>query len=351
MNQFFADEILRKSIGLYSFGGGDIGLHPSAALVQDSDGNLYDTTPFGGMFNLGSVFEISTNGVPTSLYSFVDGYFGVQEVGAGPNQLVQTSGGTLYGTTTSGGGAFTNLSANHGILFSIVPYGNSQTVMSSFRVLHIFAGTNDGISPEAGLMVGSDGNFYGTTSQGGMNNAGTIFQYSYQSGFTTLYSFTGENDGGNPGTGLVQGKDGSFYGAITYGGRYGKGTIFKVSRTGALKTLYSFTGGADGANPQAALVQGNDGSFYGTTFDGGLGGAGTVFRLTIVPPPLTITLSGANVILSWPTNTELFTLEFATNLVPATIWQTNLQDPVIISGQYVETSPLTGNQMFFRLSQ
>ena len=120
-----------------------------------------------------------------------------------------------------------------------------------------------------------------------------------------------------PVAGLVQGSDGNFYGTTQSGGTNGgEGTVFKISPNGALTTLYSFTGGNDGASPQAGLVQGSDGNFYGTTVNGGQGGAGTVFRLTIVPgpPQLTIIPSGANVILTWPTNATGFTLQSTTNL-------------------------------------
>src|ERR1035441_1873745 len=148
--------------------------------------------------------------------------------------------------------------------------------------LYSFTGGNDGANPYAVLVQGSDGSFYGTTMLGGTNGYGTVFQISSNGTLTTLYSFTGGNDGGNPAVGLVQGSDGSFYGTTEYGGTNNAGTVFKISTNGALTTLYSFTGQNDGAEPLAGLVQGSDGSFYGTTWMGGLGGAGTVFRLTVV---------------------------------------------------------------------
>ena len=116
-----------------------------------------------------------------------------------------------------------------------------------------------------------------------LNDCGTVFQISTNGTLTTLYSFTGGNDGARPFARLVQGSDGNFYGTTKYGGTNNSGTVFQISASGVFTSLYSFTGGNDGANPEAALVQGSDGSFYGTTSGGG-GGAGTVFRLTIVPP-------------------------------------------------------------------
>ena len=131
--------------------------------------------------------------------------------------------------------------------------------------LHSFQGLTNGANPVAGLVQGSDGNFYGTTSKAAANGYGTVFKISTNGALTSLYSFTGGNDGANPCAGLVQGSDGNFYGTTQYGGTNGAGTVFKISTNGALTSLYSFTGGNDGANPDAGLVQGSDGNFYGTT--------------------------------------------------------------------------------------
>jgi hypothetical protein len=131
-----------------------------------------------------------------------------------------------------------------------------------------------------------------------------------------------------------------------------EGTVFKISTNGALTTLYSFTGGNDGANPQAGLVQGTDGSFYGSTSVGRLGGTGTVFRLTIVPEPqLTIIPSAPYVILMWPTNYAGFTLQSTTNLGSSAVWTTNSSPPVVIGGENVVINTLSGRQQFYRLSQ
>src|ERR1035441_8119412 len=131
--------------------------------------------------------------------------------------------------------------------------------------LHSFQVSPNGANSQAGLVQGSDGNFYGTTSSGGTAGAGTVFKISTNAALTTLYSFSGFNDGANPVAGLVQGSDGNFYGTTPGGGTQGWGTVFKISTGGALTTLYSFTGGNDDGNPSAGLLQGSDGSFYGTT--------------------------------------------------------------------------------------
>lgn len=157
-----------------------------------------------------------------------------------------------------------------------------------FTNLYSFTGAKDGANPYAGLVQGSDGNLYGTTSSGGTNNLGTVFKIS--SGvLTPLYSFNGTN-GAAPYAALVLGKDGNLYGSTYAGGMSGLGTIFQITTNGTLTTLFSFTGTNDpyqGANPAAALVPATDGSFYGTAEYGGLTNAsydghgyGTVFQFT-----------------------------------------------------------------------
>jgi len=238
-----------------------------------------------------------------------------------------------------------------------------------FTNLYSFTGASDGSGPNAGLVQGTDGYLYGTTHYGGAytnqssEGNGTIFQISTNGALTTLYSFTGGSDGGNPAAALVQGADGNFYGTTSAGGSYtnqnshgtwGYGTVFSISTNGTLTSLYSFTGGSDGANPQAGLVQARDGGFYGTTAAGGQGGFGTVFRLAMVagvPPQLTLTAAGQSVVLTWPTNATGFTLQSAANLDPTAVWIANLPSPVIVNDQNVVTNPIAGPQQFFRLSQ
>ncbi len=148
-----------------------------------------------------------------------------------------------------------------------------------FTNLHSFQSFPNGASPN-GLVQGGDGDFYGTTQSGGAYNAGTVFKISASGALTTLYSFNGGNDGANPYAGLVQGSDGYFYGTTEGGGTEGCGTVFQISTNGVLTTLHSFIGGNDGAAPQAGLVQGSDGYFYGTTGFEGWGISGTVFKIS-----------------------------------------------------------------------
>jgi uncharacterized repeat protein (TIGR03803 family) len=198
----------------------------------------------------------------TSLYSF--GYWD----GASPTfaSLIQGTDGNLYGTT-SGGGTNGTTASNYGTVFKITPSG-------ALTVLHNFTGV-DGEDPTAGLVLGSDGNFYGTTQLGGSNFGGTVFRMAQDGTLTTLYSFCKDpgqcSDGSYPAGALVEGEDGNFYGTTSNGGTtyYHKGTVFKITPTGELTTLYSFcslSDCSDGALPSSNLILGSDGDFYGTTF-------------------------------------------------------------------------------------
>jgi uncharacterized repeat protein (TIGR03803 family) len=272
---------------LYSFTGGNDGANPQAGLAQGSDGNFYGTTYDGGTNGYGTVFKISTNGALTNLYSFSSGNDGANPYAG----LVQGSDGNFYGTTEYGD---TN---DAGTVFKISTNG-------ALTILYPFSGGNDGAGPQAGLVKGTDGNFYGTTEYGGTNDVGTVFQIGTNGGLTSLYSFTGGNDGANPQAALVQGSDGNFYGTTVNGGTDGYGTVFQINTNGALTNLYSFTGLSDGANPEAGLVQGSDGNFYGTAFSGGQGGVGTVFRLSsmrVAPAFQAVTLSKGTLSLTWST--------------------------------------------------
>ena len=152
----------------------------------------------------------------------------------------------------------------------------------TFTTLIDFNGSN-GALPQASLIQGTDGNFYGTAAQGGANGSGTVFQLTPAGVLTTLYSFCSLSsctDGNAPEAALVQGTDGNFYGTTQIGGANNYGTIFKITSTGTLTTLHSFRY-ADGAYPQATLIQAPSGTFYGTARQGGLvGGNGSVFKIT-----------------------------------------------------------------------
>jgi uncharacterized repeat protein (TIGR03803 family) len=241
------------------------GANPSV-LIQGSDGNLYGTTASGGANNGGTVFKLTPEGVETILYSFAAG----SDRGPLGGGLVQGSDGNFYGTT-GGGGA-----NNDGTVFKLTPQGVET-------VLYSFAGVPDGAVPIGQLVQGSDGNFYGVTNSGGEvvshdgTEGGTVFKVTPEGIETVLHRFTG-SDGASPLAGLIQGSDGNFYGTTSVGNT-GSGTVFELTPEGVETTLHSFSG-SDGASPQASLIQGSDGNFYGTTSGGETNVSGTAFQLT-----------------------------------------------------------------------
>ena len=252
---------------LFNFNGTN-GAAPLGALIQAKDGNIYGTTSQGGTSNgQGTVFMLGSNGLVT-LYTF-ESTNGADPIGA----LAQGNDGNFYGVTGGSGPGFP------GTIFRMSPNGS---------LTNLYAFTNM-VGPQAGLVLDSDGNFYGTTQGGGTNGSGTVFQLTSAGNVNTLFSFAGTN-GSYPEAPLIQGADGNFYGTTTQGGAngYGNGSVFSITSGGALTTLFFFPGGNFGADPQAALVQGSDGNFYGTTYGGGRGDDGTVFKLSGFPPFISV---------------------------------------------------------------
>jgi uncharacterized repeat protein (TIGR03803 family) len=195
------------------------GQQPDAALIQASNGILYGTTQLGGANGHGSIFKINRRGQLSTLYSFCA--LPACADGAGSNTpLVQSTNGSLYGTAYS-------------TFFRI-------TVAGKLTTLYTFGGT-DGTGIDGGLIQATDGNFYGTASAGGPNghNDGTVFRITPRGVLTTLHNFSGA-DGISPETGLVQGTDGNLYGTTYLGGTHNSGTLFKISLAGELTTLYNF---------------------------------------------------------------------------------------------------------------
>lgn len=273
----------------------------SVGLVQGADGDFYGTTSNGGASSAcgtsgcGTVFKITERGTLTILHSFdfMDG--------ANPHAgLVQGRDGNLYGTTLEGGAVSRDACTfGCGTVFKITLAGRLTT-------LHSFDGT-DGSEPNAPLVQARSGKFYGTTLAGGAHpyctpydGCGTVFEITPAGKLTTIYSFESADIFESvlsyyAVAGLVQGTDGNFYGTTPYGGASsacdnafpaGCGTIFKITARGTLTTLYSF-GSNEDANPLDGLVQGTDGSFYGTTWVGGGPngfceyGCGTVFSISV----------------------------------------------------------------------
>ncbi len=267
------------------------GESPNDALTQGSDGKLYGTTALGGLYGLGTVFVMQTDGALTTLHSF-NGTDGSWPLG----RLIQATDGNFYGSTQNGG------ATGSGTVFRITPLGTLTT-------LHNFCqqtNCTDGYGPD-GLIQAADGNLYGTTLFGGaigMNNdqSGAAFKLTLNGKFAILYSFCSVAplcaDGDWP-EGLVQASDGNFYGSTTLGGNYGTGTLFKLTPAGTLTKLHDFCAlhpvlCPDGYYPDTP-VQGTDGNLYGTTSVGGIQQWGTAFTVSLGLKPFVRTVTGAGV--------------------------------------------------------
>jgi uncharacterized repeat protein (TIGR03803 family) len=256
-----------KFTSLHSFDSAD-GENPVGALIQAVDGNLYGTTALGGAYGYGTVFEITLDGTFTLLHSF-DSADGIN-----PNAgLAQGSDGNLYGTTAEGG------AGSSGTVFQITPSGTLTTIYS----FCLQPGCADGANPYGVLALGSNGNFYGTTEYGGSAGSfGTVFEITLAGLLTTLHTFA-STDGANPYPGLVLGSDGNFYGTTFFGGTNNFGTIFEITPGGTFTSLYSFSA-SGGVLPAGALVQDTtNGLFYGTTESGGTSNEGTYFEVSLIP--------------------------------------------------------------------
>jgi uncharacterized repeat protein (TIGR03803 family) len=270
-----------------SFDAGVIGSQPDSSVTCGSDGNLYVTTAQGGANDVdlggdGAISKMDTNGNVSWTVSLS------QASGANPTAGLVEGGGVFYGTTPNGGSGF-------GTVFSVTSGGE-------LTVLYSFTNGVDGAKPQAALTLGGDGYLYGCAAHGGVNGIsgggdGTVFKMTTNGVLVWTVSLNG-TDGSNPVSGLVQHTNGVLYGTTEFGGANsisggGSGTVFAITTNGVLTSLYSFTGGPDGAFPQSGLVMGPDGGLYGVTTSGGNTslnaglGFGTVFDIltngTLIP--------------------------------------------------------------------
>jgi len=268
------------------------GSYPHATLIQGADGNFYGTTLQGGNLSCngsngcGTIFKVTPSGTLTTLYNFCS------QSNCADGQypysgLVKGTDGNFYGVAAFGGIVNSNCLSGCGTIFKITPSG-------TFTLLHSFTFA-DGSKPWGALIQASDKNFYGTTAGGGNSSCstgcGTIFKMTAAGALTSLYSFCGQTncpDGNWPLAGLVQATDGNLYGTAEVGGTSNGGTIFQITPSGAFTTVYKFCSQSnctDGASPEAALIQASDGNLYGTTANGGANQKGNVFRLGLSVPP------------------------------------------------------------------
>jgi uncharacterized repeat protein (TIGR03803 family) len=254
-------------------------------LIGAADGNLYGATAPRAVGDLnGMIFKVTPSGVFTPLYHFQDGK------GTHAITLIQGTDGNFYGTAAgdSSGGFFNHPASMHnpGIFFRLTPAG-------AFTVLYTFTGGADGSFPNA-LTQGADGNFYGSTFCGPetppntFSGYGTIFKITPAGAPTTLYSFTGGNDGGNPGK-IIQGADGNLYGVADYPAIR---SLFKVTLAGVRSTVYTFTA-TNGTGP-SLLTPSTDGNIYGTTQTAGIPKAGSIFKIDPAGQVTTYTFDGAS---------------------------------------------------------
>lgn len=338
---------------LHTFSNSD-GSTPFGSLML-SGNTLYGTTEFGGSGGAGTIFKINVDGSDfTLLHTFSSGtsyggdfYETINEDGALPEAGLVLSGNTLYGTTYCGG------SSGSGTVYAL------QTDGTGFTNLHIFPyldfGVPDGVNPQCSLVVLSNV-LYGTTAAGGAINAktvggGTIFAINTDgTGFNILHTFGHGGDGGDPHCQLLL-LGNTLYGTTEFGGLSDNGTIFSLGTDGSgFTVLNNLTNLANVGNASWGLV--NSGyDLYGAASDG----AGAVFRLSLAPQ-LSMTLSGTNIVVTWPVNYagfdySGFTLQSSTNPAASAVWAPVTQPPVTVNGQYVITNAISGTQMFYRLIQ
>jgi uncharacterized repeat protein (TIGR03803 family) len=262
---------------LYSFGDSPDGANPLAGVVLDASGNLYGTTEKGGAQNLGTVYKLEPSGVETVLHSFSNNPDG-DSPWAG---VALDAHGNLYGTTLYGG-------SGSGTVFEVDAAGQES-------VLYSFTGKVDGDLPSAGLALDSLGNLYGTTSMGGVYKRGTVFKLDTDGHETVLHSFDTRNgDGEYPNAGVVLDSQNNLYGT-TYSGPGGliHGTVYRLDTAGNETILYRFGRKGGGLKPMASPVLDALGNVYGTTYEGGTSDDGTVFRLLSSASATSTTLSSA----------------------------------------------------------
>jgi len=239
------------------------GYNPNAGVIFDAEGNLYGTASHGGPARHGVVYKLDPAGQETDLYSFTL----TPDDGEMPKSgVTRDSAGNLYGTTYYGGVAYA------GVLYKLDPAGQETE-------LHGFTGGAGGGTPQAGVVLDSAGNLYGTACKcDSTGYYGVIYKFDTAGQYTVLHTFSGV-DGGMTVAGVVLDSAGNLYGTTSNGGAANMGVVYKLDTAGQLTVLHSFTGGADGGTPYAGVIRGSAGGLYGTTYLGGTANMGVVYKL------------------------------------------------------------------------
>ncbi len=263
-NQAIPAETTMTLDTLASFSGSD-GSATQSGLIKDSAGDLFGAAPGGGAYGYGAVYEVAAgSGAVTDLASFQYGSF-FDPIG----NLVEDSRGDLFGIANRGG------AEGDGVVYELTAGSGTLAEIASFD------GTNGSFGgvEEAGLVIDSQGDLYGTTYEGGAHNDGTVFEIVAGSGaITTLASFNG-SDGEAPNGGLLLDQSGDLFGTTFLGGAHQDGTLFEIAAgSGTITTLTSFSGGLF-TGPAGALVEDSGGNFFGTTLSGGSDGDGTIYEV------------------------------------------------------------------------
>ena len=243
-----------------------------------------------------------------------------------------------------------------------------RAVAQTLTPLHSFTRTTEWAAPTGNYFTNSDGagpttalilsgsTLYGTAYQGGTNGYGTVFAVNTNgTAFTNVHSFNYVSDGAYPQAGLIL-LGSTLYGTANGGGSFNAGTVFAVNTAGTgFTNLHNFSFSSDGINPFAGLILSGN-TLYGTAYNGGGFGNGTVFSISLgsvsaPAPTLAIFPSGANVVLTWPTNATGYTLQSTTNLVSTTVWSNVSPAAVVVNTNNAVTNAISGKQNFYRLSQ
>jgi uncharacterized repeat protein (TIGR03803 family) len=268
---------------IYHFTGGYDGWGAGGQPALDSLGNVYGTTPNGGPYRIGVVYQLEHVSGDTYNYRPLHAFTGGEDGGTGGlGRILVRNDRALYGIATVGG------AHGAGVVYRLrhLPDGRWN-----FKTIHAFQGAPDAGFPYGGLTADRDGNLYGTTYYDGANGYGTVYQLSQGDGGVwterVIHSFEGGREGNNPTTNLVFDARGSLYGTTAEGGAPGCscGTIFRLSPDGAgnwnHRVMYGFKGVPDGANSYYSLVPDRPGTYYGATVHGGEDDDGTIFRFTL----------------------------------------------------------------------